>query len=1024
MDYKSFMDKLSEEKTIEVTMKSGHKFTAPIKMTHKDWHIVKHPTSGKQYRVDHKGNTLSEELDESHVEFRLDHRDKVKGDHKPTFKDHEATVSDTTDKATYVKVPAHKATSFKSAMKTKHGVTAELAEEVEQMFGLDEARREDDEYHVPDPTTRTHKIGFHVSKDGAEKHHRTVTLSNSTKSPEEAKATARAHLEKQGYKIHEAVEIEEAASGHTMEAHGVKGMKNTPWRKSFKSHDNAHDWAEKNDAEIHGTRDLEQAKKGNLSPAMKEESENQVHRVGVTVSDRNHPMVSRRKEKVQKFVNVTSNDKDKAISRAVKHLQSKGYTVHDHHYVGLKEAVVGAETRSDFKLDKAGRKSHKQIVFHDGAQNKELDDKLKREEVEIEEAKEFGLPAHAQSHVEKKIKSGEWEATHDIKAGRHLEIIDHSNGGKRKTIHVKEETEMQEEMTDAQKQERERLVKGMKKNIAGFKAKYGDQAKSVMYATATKNAMKEETEEQRKDREEQLKKFAGQVEGNEMCSDELEEAFINGREYASHGLMHPDHAKMGLHQKNGNTIDFYHSKTGDKIPGKVTKNDGKEVHIRATNGEVHKYKVTPHLPKKVEEATDTVTKDKSGKVISFKHEGDWKKTDPKKNPEGKVHNLAGQALQQAKKLNKEEAALDELNKSTIASYAKKSAAELPKHQMNATYKATGPIAAAHAGKHPKTGESPIEWDNRKVKNRGAGITRAVDKLAKEEVELEEGYDKTSDHHKAARSMAREHGGKATFNSDGTAHVRFNDAVTGRSTVNPKGTLLHTGSEAASRAAKDHGKGKVDGSTVHFKEEVETIEEAVESGNKGYGYHGQHPSETADKEYSKAHATVKKVAGAAGHLKDAKKPNVMVKHYLDSKHGRHLADVGTHDHEYIKKDFGTFKKNYKPELHEAANFDEQGNLMAEKLKFSDFIAKMNEQLLEYESDDSGVYRHTKKATYGNSYQGDDDEDEKPKKAAAPAEKRGRGRPAGSTGASYKPRSAATAAAAKAKAAATKAANKNK
>ena len=299
------------------------------------------------------------------------------------------------------------------------------------------------------------------------------------------------------------------------------------------------------------------------------------------------------------------------------------------------------------------------------------------------------------------------------------------------------------------------------------------------------------------------------------------------------------------------------------------------------------------------------------------------------------------------------------------------------------------------------------------------------KPVKEEVEtIEEGYDKTSDHHKAARSMAREHGGKATFNSDGTAHVRFNDAVTGRSTVNPKGTLLHTGSEAASRAAKDHGKGKVDGSTVHFKEEVETIEEAVESGNKGYGYHGQHPSETADKEYSKAHATVKKVAGAAGHLKDAKKPNVMVKHYLDSKHGRHLADVGTHDHEYIKKDFGTFKKNYKPELHEAANFDEQGNLMAEKLKFSDFIAKMNEQLLEYESDDSGVYRHTKKATYGNSYQGDDDEDEKPKKAAAPAEKRGRGRPAGSTGASYKPRSAATAAAAKAKAAATKAANKNK
>jgi hypothetical protein len=44
--------------------------------------------------------------------------------------------------------------------------------------------------------------------------------------------------------------------------------------------------------------------------------------------------------------------------------------------------------------------------------------------------------------------------------------------------------------------ERERIVKGMKKNLAGFKARYGDRAKEVMYATATKQAMKEETVEE------------------------------------------------------------------------------------------------------------------------------------------------------------------------------------------------------------------------------------------------------------------------------------------------------------------------------------------------------------------------------------------------------------------------------------------------------------------------------------------------------------------------------------------------
>lgn len=70
----------------------------------------------------------NESLEESHVEFRIDHRDKVTGDHKPTFADHEAKVSDTTDKATYVKVPSHKADSFKTAMKSKHGVRVELAE--------------------------------------------------------------------------------------------------------------------------------------------------------------------------------------------------------------------------------------------------------------------------------------------------------------------------------------------------------------------------------------------------------------------------------------------------------------------------------------------------------------------------------------------------------------------------------------------------------------------------------------------------------------------------------------------------------------------------------------------------------------------------------------------------------------------------------------------------------------------------------------------------------------------------------
>jgi hypothetical protein len=57
---------------------------------------------------------------------------------------------------------------------------------------------------------------------------------------------------------------------------------------------------------------------------------------------------------------------------------------------------------------------------------------------------------------------------------------------------AKEEVELDERtLTAAEKKEKEMNVKGMKKNLSGFKDRYGDKAKSVMYATATKMAKKD-----------------------------------------------------------------------------------------------------------------------------------------------------------------------------------------------------------------------------------------------------------------------------------------------------------------------------------------------------------------------------------------------------------------------------------------------------------------------------------------------------------------------------------------------------
>ena len=63
-----------------------------------------------------------------------------------------------------------------------------------------------------------------------------------------------------------------------------------------------------------------------------------------------------------------------------------------------------------------------------------------------------------------------------------------------------EEVELDERALDAtEKKEKERLVKAMKKSASDFKKRYGERAKSVMYATATKQA-KERMDTSKSDR--------------------------------------------------------------------------------------------------------------------------------------------------------------------------------------------------------------------------------------------------------------------------------------------------------------------------------------------------------------------------------------------------------------------------------------------------------------------------------------------------------------------------------------------
>jgi hypothetical protein len=73
---------------------------------------------------------------------------------------------------------------------------------------------------------------------------------------------------------------------------------------------------------------------------IKEDQGKTVHRIALTVTDPNHPMVSKRGETLQKTVRVPGEDPAKAVNAAIAHYRRKGYKVHDHHYIGTVEEDV------------------------------------------------------------------------------------------------------------------------------------------------------------------------------------------------------------------------------------------------------------------------------------------------------------------------------------------------------------------------------------------------------------------------------------------------------------------------------------------------------------------------------------------------------------------------------------------------------------------------------------------------------------------------------------------------------------
>ena len=201
-----------------------------------------------------------------------------------------------------------------------------------------------------------------------------------------------------------------------------------------------------------------------------------------------------------------------------------------------------------------------------------------------------------------------------------------------------------------------KAAKDIKPGVSGYRDRIAMLKAGNVKEEAEENSAKDKKEDKAAMKRSGMtaKEWENSDEDKKQDKKEMKEAMINGREYASHGLMHPDHAKMDIHQKANREVDFYASKTGDKMNGKVMKNDGKEVHIQAHkqlgDGKLHKFKVTPNLPK-------TTNEDHKKDDIPF--DGPYKKVTGDgsvKDKSGAVHtpmsrarDLARKAMQQKMK---------------------------------------------------------------------------------------------------------------------------------------------------------------------------------------------------------------------------------------------------------------------------------------------------------------------------------------------------------------------------------------
>ena len=135
----------------------------------------------------------------------------------------------------------------------------------------------------------------------------------------------------------------------------------------------------------------------------------------------------------------------------------------------------------DIEAEKKKKKFSEMVNLYQEKGLKSLSEMLVKEEPDNEQFTKELEDAKAKSEGKKRNTEIAKGAVQAVKQ-EELDIND-INGVQMSTIE-------EDNMNSAEMEKREKIVKGMKKGMAGFKERYGARAKNVMYATATKQAMK------------------------------------------------------------------------------------------------------------------------------------------------------------------------------------------------------------------------------------------------------------------------------------------------------------------------------------------------------------------------------------------------------------------------------------------------------------------------------------------------------------------------------------------------------